>query len=56
MTPQALKDARKTLGLTQADLATAVGVHPVTVAKWEGGVHAIPPPAAKLIERLVAEH
>lgn len=56
MTPQDLKEARKSLGLTQADLAAAVGVHPVTIAKWEGGVHAIPPPVGKLIERLVAEH
>ncbi len=26
---------RRSLGLTQADLAALVGVHPMTVSKWE---------------------
>lgn len=36
-TAQALTDARKQAGLLQRDLATALGVSQVTVAKWERG-------------------
>lgn len=43
-TPAGLKAARKTLGMTnQAQLADALGVHEITVAKWESGAAAIAP-------------
>lgn len=34
-----LKEARKNAGLTQVTLANKVGLHPVTIAKWEIGLH-----------------
>jgi DNA-binding transcriptional regulator YiaG len=49
MTPRELVAARKRLGLTQTQLAIAVGVSLPTISNWERGVHRIPPPAAKLI-------
>jgi transcriptional regulator with XRE-family HTH domain len=36
-TPAELKQARKTLGLTQAALAERLGVSANTVARWERG-------------------
>jgi DNA-binding transcriptional regulator YiaG len=36
-TPQELFEARKTLGLTQVELAARLGVHPITVSRWENG-------------------
>lgn len=37
-TPEGLKAARKALGMkNQAELAAALGVHEITVAKWESG-------------------
>jgi transcriptional regulator with XRE-family HTH domain len=41
--------------MTQTKLAQAVGVTQNTIARWEMGVRGIPEPAARLIERLVAE-
>lgn len=40
------------LGLKQTELAAELGVHPITVSKWETGVHAVPEPAAKLLRLL----
>jgi transcriptional regulator with XRE-family HTH domain len=37
MTGPELHQARKDLGMTQAELAAAIGVHRVTVARWESG-------------------
>lgn len=39
MTPAELKEARKTLELTQAQLAQRLGVHRVTLARWESDGH-----------------
>ena len=37
-TPEGIKAARKALGFkNQAQLAAALGVHEITVAKWESG-------------------
>jgi transcriptional regulator with XRE-family HTH domain len=37
-----LKVWRKTYDLSQDELAEALGVHRLTVSKWERGVHQIP--------------
>lgn len=37
--PKKLKEARLKAGLTQVQLANKVGLHPVTIAKWEIGMH-----------------
>jgi DNA-binding transcriptional regulator YiaG len=50
-----LKAARAGLGLTQAQLAAELGVHAMTVSKWETGQRGIPEPVARLVQRLVAE-
>jgi DNA-binding transcriptional regulator YiaG len=49
---------RKSLGMTQAALAAALGVGWSTVARWEAGIRGkrgIPEPAARLIGRLLEE-
>jgi putative transcriptional regulator len=38
MSPQQLRMLRESLGLSQADFARLMGVHPMTVSKWERGV------------------
>jgi DNA-binding transcriptional regulator YiaG len=49
---QAIRDA---LGLTQEELADHLGVHRVTVARWESGTRAIPEMAVRLLRRIQAE-
>jgi DNA-binding transcriptional regulator YiaG len=53
--PAELRRIRARLDLTQAALATAIGVHRVTVAKWEAGDRTIPEPVARLVKRIQAE-
>ena len=53
--PNELSRIREELGLTQEALADEVGVHRVTVARWESGARAIPEPVARLIEKIRAE-
>jgi DNA-binding transcriptional regulator YiaG len=53
--PEQLKRTRERLRLTQAQLATELGVHQVTVARWETGVHRIPGAVALLVRRLAAD-
>lgn len=55
MTPQDLKALRSRLGMTQKELAEAVGVWPATVARWEQGGRGIPEPVARLLIRIGAE-
>lgn len=50
-----MKAARARLGLTQPQLAAELGVHAMTVSKWETGQRSIPEPVARLVQRLVAE-
>lgn len=38
MTADAISSIRNDLGLSQAKFAELLGVHPVTVSKWERGV------------------
>jgi DNA-binding transcriptional regulator YiaG len=45
-----VKRIRARLGLRQRELAEALGVHLVTVARWEVGTRRIPEPTARLIE------
>ena len=44
MTPDEIKDRRRRLGLTQAELASALGVHVDTVNGWERGRIALTAP------------
>ena len=45
-TGEQVRHHRDRLGMTQAQLAARLGVHPKTVLHWEGDRHA--PPAATL--------
>ena len=54
MTAQELKERRAQIGYSQEELAKALGVHAVTVARWETNARAIPPfltLALKTLER-----
>jgi transcriptional regulator with XRE-family HTH domain len=42
MKPETLIALRKLAGLTQSGLAASLGVHRVTVARWESGASPIP--------------
>ncbi|MCI0408898.1 MAG: helix-turn-helix domain-containing protein [Acidobacteria bacterium] len=55
MTPTDLKRIRRQLGLTQEELARRLGVHAVTVARWEADMRGIPEPTARLIRMIRAE-
>jgi DNA-binding transcriptional regulator YiaG len=50
--PTELRSIREKLGLTQTQLAEEIGVHRVTVAKWEAGDRSIPEPVARLVQRI----
>lgn len=49
MKGQTLKRQRATLGMTQVELAKALGVTGNTVARWERDEVGIPEPAARLV-------
>jgi DNA-binding transcriptional regulator YiaG len=51
-----VKEARRKLALTQAELAAEIGVHPVTVAKWEADMIVVPKPIERLLQLLVLHH
>lgn len=53
MTPSQLKQARITLGLTQAAMAKAMGIGTRKWERWEGGHSPISPEGATLVELLV---
>ena len=55
MTGQELRQLRNQLRLTQLDLAEQLGVHKITVSKWETGVHKVPEAVAKLLPLLVKD-
>lgn len=52
MTPKQLKTLRASLGLTQSQLAEAIGVASNTVTRWEMGRHPISSPIIKLLRTL----
>lgn len=54
--PEELRRIREELGLTQEELAQEIGVHRVTIAKWEAGDRGISEPIARLVEKIRAEH
>lgn len=53
MTPAQLKQARQSLGLTQAGMAKAMGIGTRKWERWEGGHSPISPEGARLVELLV---
>jgi transcriptional regulator with XRE-family HTH domain len=55
MKPNAVRDLRRELGLSQAEFARLVGVAPNSVARWERGELGMRPTTARLIELLVAK-
>lgn len=54
MNRDTFKEIRARLGLTQAALARKIGVHPITVTRWETveTKRGIPNPVARLMRRL----
>lgn len=52
MTGQEVRRLRARLGLYQTELAAKLGVHTVTVCRWETGVVNISEPAARLLALL----
>jgi DNA-binding transcriptional regulator YiaG len=55
MTPDEVRRIRKRLGLTQSKFATLVGVHLVTIKKWETGAMGMRNTTEALI-RLLSTH
>ena len=53
MTPAEIKQARQSLGLTQAAMAKAMGIGTRKWERWEGGHSPISPEGARLVELLV---
>jgi DNA-binding transcriptional regulator YiaG len=47
-----VRQIRKRLGLTQVQFAALVGVHAITVSRWENDALAIREPTAKLLRLL----
>lgn len=54
VTPDELRRIRKRMGLSQSQFAALLGVHLVTVKKWEAGMQGMARTADRLI-RLLAE-
>jgi putative zinc finger/helix-turn-helix YgiT family protein len=52
---EAFKYARKSIGLTAADLASLLGVTPESISRWENGKHPIDPTALALLALLVRD-
>jgi DNA-binding transcriptional regulator YiaG len=53
MTPEEMKRLRREAGLTQVQLADALGVAPRTVQAWEGGTNKVPSTAAMAVRLVV---
>lgn len=53
MTADEVHRLRARLGLKQTELAAKIGVHPVSVSRWETSMVAIPEPTARLLRLLV---
>jgi DNA-binding transcriptional regulator YiaG len=52
VTSDEFKRMREAAGLTQEKLAERLGVHRVTIARWETGERRIPEMAARLLARI----
>ena len=55
VTSEEFRRLREAAGLTQATLAGMIGVHPVTVARWETEMRRIPKMAARLLTLIVEQ-
>ena len=55
MEPKHVRRVRKALGLTQSQFAELLGVHLVTVKKWETGAQGLRSTSERLIRLLVAQ-
>ena len=55
MTPDGVRRARKALELSQSKFAALLGVHLVTVKKWETGAQGMRATADRLIRLLLAQ-
>jgi transcriptional regulator with XRE-family HTH domain len=53
MSGEEFRRHRRRLGFTQVGLAERIGVHEITISRWERDVVAIPEPVAQLV-RLIA--
>ena len=53
MTPAKIKQARQSLGLTQAAMAAKMGIILRKWERWEGGHSPISPEGARLVELFV---
>jgi DNA-binding transcriptional regulator YiaG len=56
MSPDDVRALRARLGLTQKALAAALGVAPMTVARWEQGVNAVSALARTSLTLLAQQH
>jgi DNA-binding transcriptional regulator YiaG len=52
MTPDAVRRLRQQLGLTQSKFADLLGVHKITVAKWEAGMKGMSATTLRLLRVL----
>lgn len=52
MTSTEFRQRREALGYTLRSLAEVLGVHYMTVHKWEAGDHRVPQAVAMVMERL----
>jgi len=52
MTGAEFRRQRRRLGITQVELAKRLGVHSVTLSRWETDAHPIPEAAAQLVQLL----
>jgi transcriptional regulator with XRE-family HTH domain len=50
-----LKEKRKALEMTQAQLAEALGVNIMTISRWERGLRSIPPHLSLALEAIEAK-
>jgi len=53
LTPRQLRTLRARVGLTQAALASLIGVARVTYARWECGLHPIAESDARHVQMIV---
>lgn len=51
-----IKQMREAMGHTQLSLAVAIGVHSMTLSKWERGVAEPHPVFFKAVQDLYADH
>jgi DNA-binding transcriptional regulator YiaG len=54
MTSADVQRLRRRLGVTQVELAARLGVHPLTVSRWERGQVRVTEPMARLLKLLAA--